>query len=129
MVRVSTRVGAFTDCCSSHRILEETERVEGQLTKAKFLGQSRLISELAGSLPRYAVSRVSTPISIVIAKAQFFRQITEKLGNYKAVVKLDLFRILRTGCNAHPNRAFLIERYRINVTVGVAMAERQRGAC
>jgi hypothetical protein len=67
-VRVSTRVGAITDFCSSHRILEETERVEGQLTKAKFLalqasglGQSRLISELAGSFPQDMPSLESRP--------------------------------------------------------------------
>ena len=110
--------------CSSRRILEETERVEGQLTKAKFLalqasglGQTKQAHFRTCWIlsSRYAVSRVSTPIPFVIAKAQSFRRITEKLGNCKAVVKL--FRILRTGCNAHPNRALLTVRYSINVTV------------
>jgi hypothetical protein len=56
-------------------------------------------------------------MAIGIAKAQFFKRVTEKLGNSKAVVKLNLLRILRTVCDVHPNRALLVERYGIHETV------------
>ena len=52
-------------------------------------------------------------ITIGVAKSQFFRRVIEKLDNSKAVVKLNLLRILRTVCDVHPNRAILVERYGI----------------
>ena len=76
--------------------------------------------------PFLKICRLSTPIAIGIAKAQFFRRITEKLGNSKAVVKLNLLRILRTVCDVHPNRALLVERYGIHETV--ASLRRDDGA-
>jgi len=76
--------------------------------------------------PFLKICRLSTPIAIGIAKAQFFKRITEKLGNSKAVVKLNLLRILRTVCDVHPNRALLVERYGIHETV--ASLRRDDGA-
>jgi hypothetical protein len=67
--------------------------------------------------PFLKICRISSPVAIGIAKAQFFRRITEKLSNSKAVVKLNLLRILRTVCDVHPNRALLVERYGIYETV------------
>jgi hypothetical protein len=89
------------------------------------------VSAKAGSFenlldPFLKICRLSTPIAIGIAKAQFFKRITEKLGNSKAVVKLNLLRILRTVCDVHPNRALLVERYGIHETV--ASLRRNDGA-
>jgi len=99
---------------------EETARVEDQLAKLKSLDAllKCFVSAKAGSFenlldPFLKICRLSTPIAIGIAKAQFFRRVTEKLGNSKAVVKLNLLRILRTVCDVHPNRALLVERYGI----------------
>jgi hypothetical protein len=80
------------------------------------------VSAKAGSFenlldPFLKICRHSTAIAIGIAKAQFFRRITEKLSNSKAVVKLNLLRILRAVCDVHPNRALLVERYGIHDTV------------
>jgi len=89
------------------------------------------VSAKAGSFenlldPFLKICRLSTLIAIGIAKAQFFKRITEKLGNSKAVVKLNLLRILRTVCDVHPNRALLVERYGIHETV--ASLRRNDGA-
>lgn len=112
---------------------EETARVEDQLAKAKSLDAllKCFVSAKAGSFenlldPFLKICRISTSIAIGIAKAQFFRRITEKLGNSKAVVKLNLLRILRTVCDVHPNRALLVERYGIHETV--ASLRRDDGA-
>ncbi|KAI0247575.1 hypothetical protein BJV78DRAFT_1337844 [Lactifluus subvellereus] len=81
------------------------------------------VSAKAGSFenllgPFLKMCRISTLIAIGVAKAQFFRCITEKLlGNRKAVVKLNLLRILRAVCDVHPNRALLVERSGIHETV------------
>jgi hypothetical protein len=89
------------------------------------------VSAKAGSFenlldPFLKICRISTSVAIGIAKAQFFKRITEKLGNSKAVVKLNLLRILRTVCDVHPNRALLVERYGIHETV--ASLRRNDGA-
>ncbi|KAF8495720.1 kinase-like domain-containing protein [Russula emetica] len=76
-----------------HRLQEETARVEDKLAKPKSL--DALLTPPASQRP------------------SFLRRITEKLGNSKAVVKLNLVRILRTVCDVHPNRALLVERYGI----------------
>ena len=125
MVRVSTRAKTQSiDPLCSYRLQEETARVEDQLAKAKSLDAllKCFVSAKAGSFenlldPFLKICRLSTLIAIGIAKAQFFRRITEKLGISKAVVKLNLVRILRTVCDVHPNRALLVERYGIHETV------------
>ncbi|KAG6892771.1 hypothetical protein C0993_002955, partial [Termitomyces sp. T159_Od127] len=59
------------------------------------------------------IIRLSTPITINIAKSSaFFRRIIDRLGhNSKAVVRLNLLRVLRTVCEVHPNRAMLVQKY------------------
>jgi hypothetical protein len=42
----------------------------------------------------------------------FFKRIIDRLGhNSKAVVRLNLLKVLRTVCEVHPNRAMLVEKY------------------
>jgi len=42
----------------------------------------------------------------------FLKRIIDRLGhNSKAIVRLNLLRVLRTVCEVHPNRAMLVERY------------------
>lgn len=63
--------------------------------------------------PFLKMFRLSTGITIGVAKSQFFKRIIDKLSHSKAVVRLNLLRILRTVCEAHPNRAMLVERFGI----------------
>ncbi|TFY76873.1 hypothetical protein EWM64_g7138, partial [Hericium alpestre] len=99
---------------------EETARVEDVLIRVESLEAllKCFISAKANSFenildPFLKICRISTTITIGVAKSQFFRRVIEKLGNSKAVVKLNLLRILRTVCDVHPNRAILVERYGI----------------
>jgi len=63
--------------------------------------------------PFLKITRLSTPVTISMTKSSaFFKRIIDRLGhNSKAVVRLNLLRVLRTVCEVHPNRAMLVERY------------------
>lgn len=63
--------------------------------------------------PLLKILRITSPVAVGIAKSQFFNRIIDKLGHSKAVVRLNLLRILRTVCDVHPNRAMLVERFGI----------------
>ncbi|KAI0035206.1 hypothetical protein K488DRAFT_76773 [Vararia minispora EC-137] len=99
---------------------EETSRVEDELLKQASLDAllKSFVSAKAGSFenlldPFLKVLRLSSPVAIGIAKSAFFKRVVEKLDSSKAVVKLNLLRILRAVCDVHPNRAVLVERYGI----------------
>ncbi|KIY69316.1 Pkinase-domain-containing protein [Cylindrobasidium torrendii FP15055 ss-10] len=63
--------------------------------------------------PFLKMFRMSTPITIAMSKSSaLFKRIVDRLAhNSKAVVRLNLLRILRTVCEVHPNRAMLVEKY------------------
>lgn len=63
--------------------------------------------------PFLKMFRISSPVAVGVAKSQFFKRIIDKLSHSKAVVRLNLLRILRTVCDVHPNRATLVERFAI----------------
>ncbi|KAI6114307.1 hypothetical protein F5141DRAFT_1105796 [Pisolithus sp. B1] len=67
--------------------------------------------------PLLKICRISIPITIGLAKASFFKRIIDRLGHSRAVVRLNLLRILRTVCDVHPNRAMLVERYGLHEIV------------
>ena len=61
--------------------------------------------------PLLKITRLSTAVTISIAKSAFFSRLIDRLTHSKAVVRLNLLRILRTVCDVHPNRVMLVERY------------------
>lgn len=63
--------------------------------------------------PFLKICRLSTKIAIGIAKSQFFKRVVDRLGHSKALVRLNLLRIVKTVCDVHPNRAMLVERHGI----------------
>jgi hypothetical protein len=67
--------------------------------------------------PFLKICRISTRITIGVAKSQFFKRVIDRLAHSKAVVRLNLLRILRTVCDVHPNRAILVERYGLHEIV------------
>ena len=108
--------GSFT----LRRLQDETARVEDQLLKSETLETllKCFISAKANSFeglldPFLKICRLSTNIAIGIAKAQFFKRVVDRLGHSKALVRLNLLRIVKTVCDVHPNRAVLVERYGI----------------
>ncbi|KAK7689843.1 hypothetical protein QCA50_006482 [Cerrena zonata] len=97
---------------------DETARVEDELLKAEGLDALLrcFVTAKANSFenlldPFLKISRISNGITVGIAKSQFINRIVEKLSHNKAVVRLNLLRLLRTLCDVHPNRAVLVERY------------------
>lgn len=97
---------------------DETARVEDQLMKPEAVDAllNCFVTAKANSFenlldPFLKICRISTGITIAIAKSQFFQRIIEKLGHSKPVVRLNLLRLLRMVCEVHPNRAILVERY------------------
>ena len=108
----------------THRLQDETARVEDELTKPESLEALLrcFVTAKANSFenlldPLLKIFRISTSIAIGMAKSQFFKRITDKLSHAKAVVRLNLLRLLRAVCDAHPNRAMLVERYGIYAMV------------
>ncbi|KAJ3790145.1 armadillo-type protein [Lentinula aff. detonsa] len=59
------------------------------------------------------LTRISSRITTAFSRsAAFFRKVADRLGhNTKPVVRLNLLRILKFVCDAHPNRGILVERY------------------
>jgi len=101
-----------------NRLQDETARVEDELIKPKSVETllKCFVSAKANSFenvldPLLKICRISTGVTIAIAKSQFFKRIIDRLRHSKAVVRLNLLRILRTVCDVHPNRAILVERY------------------
>ncbi|KAJ3894826.1 hypothetical protein GG344DRAFT_40052, partial [Lentinula edodes] len=59
------------------------------------------------------LTRISTRVTTSFSRSPaFFRRVADRLGhNTKPVVRLNLLRILKTVCDAHPNRGMLVEKY------------------
>ncbi|KAF8583337.1 kinase-like protein [Ramaria rubella] len=99
---------------------DETARVEDVLAQPEAI-QALLKSFVTAKAysfenlldPFLKICRISTNVTINIAKAEFFHRIIDRLSHSKAVVRLNLLRILRTVCDVHPDRACLVERYGI----------------
>ncbi|KAJ6602259.1 hypothetical protein B0H10DRAFT_2178892 [Mycena sp. CBHHK59/15] len=104
---------------------DETSRVEDELTKPPSVSAllTCFVTAKANSFenlldPFLKITRLSTPLTIAISRSPpFFKRIVDRLSpgqshsKEKAVVRLNLLRVLRTVCEVHPNRAMLVERY------------------
>ncbi|KAJ7766474.1 hypothetical protein DFH07DRAFT_1058607 [Mycena maculata] len=104
---------------------DETARVEDELTKPPSVAAllTCFVTAKANSFenlldPFLKITRLSSPLTIAISRSPpFFKRIVERLApagghsKEKAVVRLNLLRVLRTVCEVHPNRAMLVERY------------------
>ncbi|KIY52431.1 Pkinase-domain-containing protein [Fistulina hepatica ATCC 64428] len=112
---------------------DETARVEDELlaSAATEALLSCFVNAKANSFenlldPFLKITRISTPITMAIAKLPaFFRHIVDRLvgHNAKAVVRLNLLRLLRTAVEVHPHRATLVERYGLGDVVGMLSRE------
>ncbi|KAF5360481.1 hypothetical protein D9756_004630 [Leucocoprinus leucothites] len=116
---------------------DETARIEDQLLLPSSLETltSCFVHSKANSFenlldPFLKLTRLSTPLTLAIAKSpQFFNRIIERLtnshshplnnpnnhtgggGGGKAVVRLNLLKLLRSVVEVHPNRMMLVEKY------------------
>ncbi|TFK24391.1 Pkinase-domain-containing protein [Coprinopsis marcescibilis] len=99
---------------------DETARVEDQLLKGPSVDAilKCFVNAKANSFenlldPFLKILRLSHQLTISLTKSSaFFRRIVDRLGhNSKAVVRLNLLRMLKFVCEIHPNRGVLVERY------------------
>jgi len=93
-------------------LLRHGEAIDG-LTKCFVNSKANSFENLLD--PFLKMIRLSTPLTLAISKSPaFFRRIVDRLqggGKAKAVVRLNLLKILRGVCDVHPNKAMLVERY------------------
>ncbi|KAJ8081011.1 Protein kinase of the Mitotic Exit Network [Marasmius tenuissimus] len=99
---------------------DETARVEDELVKADSI--SALLHCFVGAKANsfenlvdlfLKIIRLSTPVTLGLTKSSsFFKRIVDRLSHStKAVVRLNLLRILKTVCDIHPNRQMLVDKY------------------
>jgi len=103
-----------------NRLQDETARVEDVLVQPEGLKSllDAFVTAKANSFenlldPFLKICRLSATLAIGMAKAEFFRRVIDRLNHSKAVVRLNLLRILRAVCDIHPDRASLVDRYGI----------------
>lgn len=61
--------------------------------------------------PLLKIVRFSTNVAVGLAKPAFFQRLTDRLTHQKAVVRLNLLKLLRAICDVHPDRASLVQRF------------------
>ena len=61
--------------------------------------------------PLFKLLRLSAHLACLMAKPEVFQRLLERLRHPKAIVRLNLLRILRTICDVHPQRQGLIAQY------------------
>ena len=61
--------------------------------------------------PLFKLLRLSADLACRMAKPEVFQRLLERLRHPKAIVRLNLLRILRTICDVHPQRQGLIAQY------------------
>jgi hypothetical protein len=61
--------------------------------------------------PLFKLLRLSSELACLMAKPEIFQRLLERLRHPKAIVRLNLLRILRTICDVHPQRQGLIAQY------------------
>jgi hypothetical protein len=61
--------------------------------------------------PLFKLLRLSADLACLMAKPEVFQRLLERLRHPKAIVRLNLLRILRTICDVHPQRQGLIAQY------------------
>ena len=63
--------------------------------------------------PLFKLLRLSADLACLMAKPEVFQRLLERLRHPKAIVRLNLLRILRTICDVHPQRQGLITQYNL----------------
>lgn len=63
--------------------------------------------------PLFKLLRLNADLACLMAKPEVFQRLLERLRHPKAIVRLNLLRILRTICDVHPQRQGLIAQYEL----------------
>ena len=101
-----------------NRLQEETAKVEEHLLDGSFTaGIIRCFTTAKANAfenllePLQKLLRLSPPIALSLANPDLFHRISQKLASSKAVVRLNLLRIVRSICDASEEQGALIKRY------------------
>lgn len=110
-----------TDDC---RLQEETARVEDALLDGSFTrgilkcfttSKANAFENLLEPLQK--LLRLSPPVALSLAHPDLFSRILQKLNSSKAVVRLNLLRIIRSICDASDDQGAVIRRYGLVETI------------
>ncbi len=100
------------------RLQEETAKVEEHLLDGSFtMGIIKCFTTAKANAfenllePLQKLLRLSPPIALSLAHPDLFFRILQKLQSNKAVVRLNLLRIIRSICDASDEQGALISRY------------------
>ena len=117
--------GTHRKCILTHsRLQEETAKVEEHLLDGTFT--SGIIKCFTTSKanafenllePLQKLLRLSAPVALNLAHPDLFHRILRKLQSNKAVVRLNLLRIIRSICDASEEQGALISRYGLEETI------------
>ncbi|KAL8682760.1 MAG: hypothetical protein Q9186_001182 [Xanthomendoza sp. 1 TL-2023] len=112
---VPARISFSADSC---RLQEETARVEDALLDGSFTrgilkcfttSKANAFENLLEPLQK--LLRLSPPVALSLAHPDLFSRILQKLNSSKAVVRLNLLRIIRSICDASDDQGAIIRRY------------------
>lgn len=101
------------------RLQEETSRVEDVLSDKPSIERllACFVSAKANSFenlldPLLKICRLSPLVVLAMSNTpSFFQKLAERLSHSKAVVRLNLLRILRIICDSTPQRTVIVEQY------------------
>ena len=106
------------------RLQEETARVEEYLVSGTFTGAITrcFIDSKANAFenllePLQKLLRLSPPVAHTLAQAEFFARIHSKLSSNKALIRLNLLRIVQCICDASEEQGALISVYGLYETI------------
>ena len=109
---------AWLNKLTACRLQEETAKVEEHLLDGSFTtGIIRCFTTAKANAfenllePLQKLLRLSPPIALSLANPDLFHRISQKLLSSKAVVRLNLLRIVRSICDASEEQGGLIKRY------------------
>ncbi|KAI9827047.1 MAG: hypothetical protein M1819_007039 [Sarea resinae] len=103
---------------------EETAKVEEHLLDGSFTeaiircfttSKANAFENLLEPLQK--LLRLSPPVALSLAREDLFSRILQKLGHNKAVIRLNLLRIVRSICDASDEQGGLIRRYGLLETI------------
>lgn len=106
------------------RLQEETAKVEEHLLDGSFTAaiircfttsKANAFENLLEPLQK--LLRLSPPVALSLAHPDLFHRILRKLQSNKAVVRLNLLRIIRSICDASDEQGALISRYGLDETI------------
>ncbi|KAL8695313.1 MAG: hypothetical protein Q9218_000212 [Villophora microphyllina] len=106
------------------RLQEETARVEDALLDGSFTrgilkcfttSKANAFENLLEPLQK--LLRLSPPVALSLALPDLFSRILQKLNSSKAVVRLNLLRIIRSICDASDDQGAVIRRYGLIDTI------------